>query len=434
MPLAPGERTAFDFGYTARVFSVRGCVIRSFNLFLFAATLAAIFGWRAYGLQKIEQREPAAPAVDFQALVERDSLKRDETVTVFFLITNKSKFELKSPRVSLLNPGALIPQPPADQHAPLPMSPPLTDVPAFGAQRSQSGLKVGSSAEFAQHRLIFALDYTWLLDGKPMASAQTTTLIIPVVRQFEEEAKGLPGGTAPILYMLMPIIPAILTYEFFNSLRKGEGPKMPQFKTEYIVPSFLLGVLLGFASLFAARSNASLDYSSPMSFVIVILLSAALGSMIVGIQWVCDCVRWWRRGFKPTDSAEKYLGKALLQCKDGNARWATGTVDGQRWQGILLTQPDKTHALGARMQISVKPDSAPSWDQLIAVIDQTGKIIDASSLRRWLRQKKLTIGYVEKIRRAEDNVDQPVATEGLETFASDPTVAQPMKAIVRPVH
>jgi len=432
MPLAPRERTTFNLLPPARGLSVRGWAIRSRNLVLFAATLATIFGWRAYGFQKTEQKEPAAPAVDFQAVVERDSVKRSEDVRVFCLITNKSKFELKNPKVTLLNPVALTPTPP-DQ-PPLPMCLSLKDVSAFGTQRSHSDLKVGTDAEFAQHRLIFALDYTWVLDGKPMSSAQTTTLTLPVVRQFEEEAKGLPGGTAPILYMLMPIIPAILTYEFFNSLRKGEGAKMPQFKTEYIVPSFVLAVLLGFFSLFAARRNASVDYSSPMGFVIVTAISAALGSMIVGIQWVCDCVRWWRRGFKPTDSEETYLRKALLQCKDGKARWATGTVEGQRWQGVLLTQPDKTHVLGARMQISVKPNSAPSWDELIAAIDETGKIKDPSSLRRWLRQKKLTIAYVDKIKRAEENVDQPVATEGLESFTFDPAAAQPMKAIVRPVH
>jgi hypothetical protein len=426
MFLAPTDRVTFNFPSPARGLSGRGWAIRIRHLVFFAATLATTVC--AYGDQSAGQKEPAAPTVDFQAVVERDSVKRSEDVTVFCLITNKSNIELKNLKVTLLNAGALIPRAAADPHAPLAMSPPLVDLPAFGAQRSQSTLTVGTGAEFAQHRLIFALDYTWEAGGKQVSSAQTTTLTLPVVRQFEEEAKGLPGGTAPILYMLMPIIPAILAYELFNSLRTGEGVKMPQFKTEYIVPSFLLAVLLGFVALFAARRNASVDYSSPSSFVLVIVMSAALGAAIVGIQWVCDRMRWWRRGFKATDSAETYLSKALLQLKDGKAPWVTGTVEGQQWEGALLTQPDKSRALGARMQISVKPNSVPSWKELTKAIDQEGKILDRASLRRWLRKKALTITYLDKIKQAGKNVDPPV----VEKFTADPNAKQTMMPIVRP--
>lgn len=432
MSLAPTDRVTFNVPSPARGLSGRGWAIRIRHLVFFAAALATTVG--AYGDQSAGQKEPVAPTVDFQAVVERDSVQRGEHVTVFCLISNKSNIELKNLKVTLLNPGALIPRDAADPRAPLAMSPPLVNLSAFGAQRSQSTLTVGSGAEFAQHRLIFALDYTWEAVGKQVSSSQTTTLTLPVVRQFEEEAKGLPGGTAPILYMLMPIIPAILAYEFFNSLRTGEGVKMPQFKTEYIVPSFLLAVLLGFVALFAARRNASVDYSSPSSFVLVIVMSAALGAAIVGIQWVCDRVRWWRKGFKATDSAETYLSKALLQFKDGKAPWVTGTVEGQKWEGALLTQPDKTHALGARMQVSVKPNSVPSWEELTKVIETEGKVLDRASLRRWLRKKALTITYLDNIKQADKNVeDHPVAVEGLEKFTVDSNAKQPMMPIVRPL-
>ncbi len=428
MSRAPTFRVTLSFLSPARCLSHVVWAIRTRHIVFLAVAFATSHYARG------DQKNPAAPTVDFQAVVEQDSVKRSDDVTVFCLITNKSNSELKDIKVTLLNPGALIPRSAADPHAPLAMSPPLVDLPAFGALRSQSTLTVGTRAEFAQHRLIFALDYTWEVGGKQVSSTQTTILLLPVVRQFEEEAKGLPGGTAPILYMLMPIIPAILAYEFFNSLRKGEGVSMPQFKTEYILPSFLLAVLLGFIALFAARRTASVDYTSPSSFVLVIVVSAGLGAAIVGIQWLCDRVRWWRKGFKATDSAEAYLSKALLQFKDGKAPWVTGTVEAQKWEGALLTQPDKTHALGARMQVSVKPNSVPSWEELTKVIETEGKVLDRALLRRWLRKKALTVKYLDNVKQADKNVeDHPVVVEGLEKFIVDSNAKQPMKPIVRPL-
>lgn len=429
MSLVPTHRIMFKFPYTARSLSGRGWAIPIRHLVLLAAALATTV--YAYDDHSALQKEPAAPTVDFQAVVERDSVQRSEDVTVFCLITNKSNIELKNLKVTLLNPGGLTPRATTDPHAPLAMSPSLVDMPAFGAQRSHFALTVSTGAEFARHRLIFALDYTWEGGGKQVPSAQTTTLTLPVVRQFEEEAKGLPGGTAPILYMLMPIIPAILAYEFFNSLRTGEGVKMPQFKTEYIVPSFLLAVLLGFVALLVARRNASVDYSRPSSFVLVIVTSAALGAAIVGIQWVCDRLRWRRRGFKATDSLETYLSKALLQLEDGRAPWVTGTVEGQTWEGALLTQPDQSRALGARIQISVRPNSVPSWEELTKAIDQQGRILDRASLRRWLRKKALTITYLARIKQADQSIDHPVATEGLEKFIAGQDAK--LVPIVKPV-
>src|ERR1019366_8567355 len=142
MFLAPTDRVTFNFPSPARGLSGRGWAIRVRNHGFFAATFPTTAC--AYGDQSAGQKEPAAPTVDFQAVVERDSVKRSEDVTVFCLITNKSNIELKNLKVTLLNAGALIPRAAADPHAPLAMSPPLVALPAFGAQRSQSTLTVGT--------------------------------------------------------------------------------------------------------------------------------------------------------------------------------------------------------------------------------------------------------------------------------------------------
>src|SRR5947209_7832527 len=101
------------------------------NVALFLATLACNFCCQAYGYQKAETKEPSAPSVDLQAVVERDSVKRGESVAVFFLVTNKSGVELKNPQVTLLNPGALIAPNTTDANHPLPTSPSLTKITAF---------------------------------------------------------------------------------------------------------------------------------------------------------------------------------------------------------------------------------------------------------------------------------------------------------------
>src|ERR1039458_6315202 len=136
MFLAPTDRVTFNFPSPARGLSGRGWAIRIRHLVFFAATLATTVC--AYGDQSAGQKEPAAPTVDFQAVVERDSVKRSEDVTVFCLITNKSNIELKNLKVTLLNAGALIPRAAADPHAPLAMSPPLVDLPDRKSTRLNS--------------------------------------------------------------------------------------------------------------------------------------------------------------------------------------------------------------------------------------------------------------------------------------------------------
>jgi hypothetical protein len=418
--------------------SVHDCSAASWNSRSRALILllTALLSCLSFAYEKIEQKEPppepSLPAVDFQPLIERDTAKRGDDVTVFFLITNKSNTQLKALQVRLLNPGALKPKVLVNAKDPvLLFSPALTDVPPFGSQRAEAALVVDNGADFAQHRLIFALDYVWELNGKSFSSAQTGVLTLPVTRQFEEEAKGLPGGTAPLLYMLLPIIPAILAFEFWNSWRRDGTVKMPEFKTEYIVPSFLLAVVLGFVFLLAARRNANVDYSSTRSFVIIILASGGLGSAFPLLRWGYEALERHKKAFKAGDTLEEYLRKVLAAYTEDQLLWAKGKASGQQWEGLELKQPNGAKALGVRVQISAKPGSGLTWENLKMVIDDNGKINDRKTLLDWLRQGKLNLGYEDKIKQADANIEGVVATKGMENFVSD---TSEKKSIVTPTN
>jgi hypothetical protein len=366
--------------------------------------------------------DPAQPTLDFQAISEKDNFKRGEAVKVLVFVLNKSKTELKDVKIRLINSGSISPAKPDE---PLSLSPALTSVPPFGSGTATALLTVDKNAEFIQHKLLFALDYQWQDAGKKFSSSQSATLNVLVKREFEDEAKGLPGGTAALLYLILPIIPAILAYEFLDSLRKKEGLKIPQFKPEYVVPSFLLAILLAFILLTAANLDYSVAYANPWTFVRVMFISTVLGLCIPAFRWARQKRRWKKYAFMPGDALDQYLIKVLSKYKNtSNLSWAKGTVNGKEWEGLELEQPDKTKVLGARVQVSPVKDITVK--DLEAVVGRDGKIANREKLIEWVQAKSVTVAYFEKIKRGNERLESVVASEGLGAFQSAQSESKPV--------
>jgi hypothetical protein len=377
-------------------------------------------------LQAQVKPEPVPPALDFQAISEQDTFKRGDSVTVLLLVVNKSKTELKDVKVRLLNPGSFLPTPSLAAKSELSLTPQFANIPAFAAATSQTSLTVDKDAKFIQHKLLFSVDYQWEFQGQQFSSSQTANLSLLVARQFEEEAKGLPGGTAALLYLILPIVPAIMAYEFWDALRKKQGLKIPQFKTEYIVPSFLLALILGFFLLVAAKKDASVAYSSPRIFVIVMFVSALLGSAIPCFRWCLQWAHWRKVAFQPGDTLDKYLIKVLSKYAEDNLPWAKGTVNGEEWEGLVLLQPDGTKVLGASVQVSPETGSDPTFADLKQIVDSNGKIRDREKLISWLRAKSVKVTYRDFIKRGGQGLHTVVASEGLSEFRSSESKSKPV--------
>jgi hypothetical protein len=391
---------------------------------IFAAYLTLTM--HPYVLEAEVKPEPVPPVLDFQAICEQDTFKRGDSFTVLILVVNKSQTELKDVKVRLLNSGAFLPTPSLTAKAQPSLPLPSGNIPAFATATAQTSLTVDKNANFIQHKLLFSVDYQWEFQGRQFSSAQTANLALLVTRQFEEEAKGLPGGTAALLYLILPIVPAIMAYEFWDSLRKKQGLKIPQFKTEYIVPSFLLALILGFFLLVAAKRDVSVAYSSPGIFVFVLFVSALLGSAIPCSRWFLQWLRWRKVAFRAGDTLDQYLIKVLSKYADDNLPWAKGTVNGQEWEGLDLQQPDGSKVLGARVQVSPQTGSAPSFEDLKKIVDGNGKISDREKLINWLRSKSVKLTYLEFIRRGGQGLQTVVASEGLSEFRSSGSDPKPV--------
>jgi hypothetical protein len=355
--------------------------------------------------------DAAPPKVEFQAVAERDAVKRGSALKVLLLIANQSDTPLTQPSLVLRGFGF-------DG-----TMPPLKDVAGYGSETANVTLTAGEQVEFGQRRVVFLLEYSWTRNGKSGAAIQPATVTVQLNRQFEEEAKGLPGGTAALLYLLLPTMPAFLAYEFVDALRKGEGLKMPQFRTEYIVPAFLAAVLLSFLSLVGARADESFAYANPTRFAIILLVSCAAGALIPGWRWMVERRNWRQQAFRADDGFADYLAKVLLQSANGEVRWVTGTVGGQSLAGVLLQQPNGEPVLGARLQVSPVQGKS-DWGELVKVVDAKGVVHDGAKLVQWVRANAVSVAFLANILKDEGTVaDAKIVAgiEGFETKTSEPS-------------
>src|SRR2546422_8117749 len=185
---------------------------------------------------------PSPPTVEFQTLMDRESVEQNQEIHVSLFVSNKSPITLTGLKLNFADSAFEK----VDPAFPTSLAP-------FDSDTKVMVIKPLENAAFENHKLLFSLEYKWKSDSAEFRSAQATTAAVLVKRRFEEETKGFTGGTAAFFYLLLPIVPGILSYQFFHRLRKGEGPKVPSFSPEYVVPAFFLAVILSLIMLFAFK-------------------------------------------------------------------------------------------------------------------------------------------------------------------------------------
>lgn len=362
--------------------------------------------------------EPSPPVLDFQVVPDRDSVGPDDEIRVSVFVANKSSKPLTKLKLNFSDRNFTL------NNVKLPES-----LPPFGSLRQTASMKSINTPYSGAHKLLFSLEYAWNANGTEFVSSQPATTTISIVRRFEEEAKGFPGGTAAFLYLLLPIIPAILSYQLFEGRRKGEDWKVPSFRAEYVVPAFLMAVVVNLCVLLLFRYNTSLGYSDPLVFMMVLFISAAAGAALPLYRKRNDLKFRKLWAFTDKETFESYLRKALL--KPGaptRFELAKGTVDGDGWEGVFLQQPSGATVLGAVLQVSYPhPATEDEWKYLTQnLVNEAGVVLNKEELVSLIETKKLNVGFDTRIRHAGRGLDKVVIIDEVKNWQRTSGQAGPL--------
>lgn len=362
------------------------------------------------------------PTLEFVPTISRDKVEHNDPVDVYLSITNKSKVPVTIYGFSIAGNAFA-----KEQLPKLPIS-----ISPYGSSQPTVTLKAQENTRFGLHRLLIVLHYKWFEEGKEKKefdSAQTAVITVEVTRKFEDEAKGFPGGTAAFLYLLLPIIPAILSYQMVEQLRTTGKVNAPKFDAAYIVPAFFAAIILSFLMLWLARGNVGIDYSNPKVFATVLAASLVLGMVIPGVHWAWNIIQGLRWAFSSKDpSLPRYLDKALLGPRSPDQfifKWVKAKTGDETWEGVLLQQPNGTRLLGACLQAS--PDvngvvSASNKAALEAVLDRDGNIKDARQLVELAKAGQITLSYLKKIKRGNTLLEVPVVVDEVAGLVEEESV------------
>ncbi|HEX6898229.1 MAG TPA: hypothetical protein VF789_00880 [Thermoanaerobaculia bacterium] len=320
-------------------------------VFLLAAVTAA-------GAQEKSQekpREPKAPEVELSVVPEMEGVEPGEALALHVFVSNPSAVRLEG--VSLVLPSL-------EKIRIERSGTPLASVlPPFGSAGERLILRPENGALLGERKLPFTLRYRWRMAPLQGESAKRTVVAVEVRPPFAEEAKGLPGGSGALLALLLPVIPAFLTYQVFDELRKKQGLQMPRFSNEYIVPAFFIALIASALRFLPWRGAAGLGLGR------LLVLSAVLGAIWPLLHWAVDIYRWKKWGFGSQDEMKDYLRKALLSpWSPRHFTWTVGLVGKEKWEGIMLRQPDGSLVLGSTLVISHK-SKTPSADEYKAADD-----------------------------------------------------------------
>ena len=338
----------------------------------------------------------AAPNVSFKVDSSRDKLNRGDSFDVVFSIANQSETPLENLQITVLPKG-------------VPISftqPTLKPVAGFGSESTEANIKVKQDAEYETHHAVFVLQYDWKAAKGSYTSAQTATLNIEVQRQFDEEAKGLPGGTAALLYLILPVMTILLAYEFVDSLRQGQV-RFPEFKSEYIASAFVLAIALNFVLIYKWQRDQSFLYATPRRFALSLAVLAGAGALIPSIRWLIQGWNWYFHTFRKATTAtkESYLENVLHQSPTGDVTWTKAKIEGVEWEGALLKQPNGTQILGACLQISAKAGKLTP-EVLKAAVDDNGTISNLEELEKFLKDGSVSLDFAKRITEAAGKTDR----------------------------
>jgi len=340
--------------------------------------------------------------VDFTATSARDILKRGDETQVVVRVANKSAVPVSNLRISLISPDFTLQNPVK-----------IPSLPAFGSQMRQVRIKALDSAPFATLHPVLVSDFDW--GSKPLFhSNRSLALNLQVVHQYEDEAKGLPGGSAALLYFILPIIPAFLAYDLVDGARQGQGLRIPKFDSAYIAPAFLIAILVEYLLVLNARGG-SFDFADPKHVLGALAVSTVAGALIPGTRIIHHAIRM-RDAFRDSDGLSVYLRKALNQCPNGSAQWVQGTGNWDHFEGLLFTQPDDKPVLGARLQVSPAKNNPGTVAALKGCFNDDGDLIDPERLRSVVVEGNASLDLLEQVQEAGEPRAQAAITRGLAGF------------------
>src|SRR5262245_23228949 len=144
---------------------------------------------------------PAAPAVALQAVSSTDQVESGDDVTLLVAFTNQSAVKLDSIHLKVDAGGGV------SQTETL-----AGELAPYSTVSTSLTLKLGKVSTGAR-TLLAMVSYEWSFDKQVHHSTVTAPVRVDVRHAFEEEAKGLPGGTAALLILLFPVIPAFLSFQ-----------------------------------------------------------------------------------------------------------------------------------------------------------------------------------------------------------------------------
>jgi len=353
------------------------------------------------------QAEPTPPTLEFQAIATNDNLERGQTVTINLILTNRSNVALSTPKLIVTSSAFDVVTLPDLGNS----------VGPFASIRNTVVLKARADAAFTKHAVVASVQYTWGQAPREFRSEQSATVTLEVKQPFSDVAPGLPGGTAALLVLLLPVILAFLGYYVVDSLRQFGTIKIPPFEPKYAVPTFVIASILNAICVWLAGKSLWLDYSNPATLIGVFAVSFAIGAIRPGVRWYQDrrkateASQW---EFNQNETVETYLRKALLSpYKPRQFEWVKIPVGKEEWEGISLQQPNGELVLGA--QLTVGFDQAPSDDQWTVFLDQVlskeGAVKDPDRLLTMIAKRELAWSFNRQIARDKKEIEDLVVVE-----------------------
>jgi hypothetical protein len=343
------------------------------------------------------------------------------TIPVYLSFTNPLAVSLSSPRLAIRSGGFDL----ESVHGLYGEIPPETTIVAELTLRPRSGA-------FGAHAVVVTLAYDSTVNGRA-ASASTAGVTSIAIRQpLEDEAKGLPGGTVALLYLLLPVIPAFLAYQLVEQQRSGSPLQVPVFRAEHIPFAFVIAVVVGITRLVGGGRGVE-ALADPRGLTTIVLFSALAGAALPLVRWIVQIIRIRRWRLTAKDNLRTYVRKALHA--SSSHEWVSGKIGEQACEGLCVRQPDGTLALGAALQVSPASveteEAARTWKVLITeAVDEHGRVLDTRRLLRMVKEGTVTLGLLRKIVNGDRQLDQPVLTKGLEGFEQENAEAG---VLVKPV-
>ena len=333
------------------------------SLFRFVVSLVPVALFLAWGVQLVFAQEATPQSlsfatVDLRVVPSRTSIERDEQVTLFVSILNKSSLAIEDLQVSTQSQAfsEVSPWNPGEATG-------ATDrLAAFQGTTGSVVIEPNSTASYADHAVLVVAKYRWNVAGTELGSEVVGSVNLRIRREFEDELGGVLGGIgAAALYLLLPIYPAFVAYEIADGLRRGEGFRLPTFKPQESLPAAIAAIGVSIVIRLLYGSDVTDAFLNPYGFIPLLAISALFGLAIPTFRFLRS---WhaenpWRRSnitLSGTADQQAYLDYLRLVLSPRNApleyQWVKVKHLGQDWGGLLLHRSPDRVALGAQLNAS----------------------------------------------------------------------------------